>query len=610
MFSAFKRFAGKTEHGSNCPPSHQAMPGNLQKKFSKGVQYNMKIIIKGDRNVGKSCLLERLQGKTFVEEYIPTEQIQVASIQWAFKATDDIVKVEVWDVVDRGKSRPQNSGLKLSLATSPIDVCPPALDAEFLDVYKGTHGVILMMDVTKSWTFEYVCKELAKVPDEIPVLILGNHCDMSHHRAVTNGQAQDFVENYMRSGETLYAESSMRNGFGLHLLHRFLGLPFLRLQRLSLELLLERNKKDTDITKEEIQLFQQSDESNYNTFLENLVKKRRQVADHNSKLAPVIKNSALPTSQDNIIERKDSLVQSHSTVTIGAGHPILVAGKPIVVNSDPTKYSQVPSLINNLKPPQSCHQNSDVVDRLEQQNADVKNNNPKTETAHHINTSCQQVYKGQLNSLEDFCPDDALDKNFLDDVIGSGMSEIKHDSESDTEIANPLVATFQEEIDGPEEIADVESFKQPKVQNSNKQFSHYSNENFNINLSNLNIGDFTSLSNTKPTSNDTNDRIDADSLKSDELDADFGSNEWIPGSSKIRRSPEGGEDSTGTCSINQGLIEETKEVKKHKKSKKNKEKDREKRKSSKRDKKKRDELELFLNGHGNQNPEADSYEAL
>ena len=117
-----------------------------------------------------------MQGGSFIESYTPSDEISVASIQWNYKATDDIVKVEVWDVVDKGKKRKQLEGLKMAQGELP-NFEQPALDAEFVDVYKGAHGVIIIFDVTKAWTFDYVKREAPKVPKHIPILVLANFID-------------------------------------------------------------------------------------------------------------------------------------------------------------------------------------------------------------------------------------------------------------------------------------------------------------------------------------------------------------------------------------------------------------------------------------------------
>jgi len=86
-------------------------------------------------------------------------------------------------VVDKGKKKKKIEGLKLDNKSVVIpDEEQPALDAEFVDVYKGTNGVIIMLDMTKQWTFEYVEREIVKVPQNIPILVLANHRDMGHHR--------------------------------------------------------------------------------------------------------------------------------------------------------------------------------------------------------------------------------------------------------------------------------------------------------------------------------------------------------------------------------------------------------------------------------------------
>lgn len=287
------------------PGGMQTMDPSLQKKFARGCHYNMKLIIKGDRNTGKTCLFQRLQGKQFNEDYVPTDEIQVASIQWNYKAADDIVKVEVWDIVDKGKKRKQLDGLKVNNTNSKIPndkhmeaMTEVALDAEFVDVYKGTHGVVFMFDVTKIWTFEYIQRELPKVPPHIPILIMANFIDMGHHRVVTRDQAVGFIEDYERNestegqknnlaAEIRYAESSMRNGFGLKLLHKFLNVPYLMLQRETLLTQLALNQREIEGTQLELDLYLESDDANYEVFIDGVTRKRREVAECNAPKSTV-----------------------------------------------------------------------------------------------------------------------------------------------------------------------------------------------------------------------------------------------------------------------------------------------------------------------------------
>ena len=71
-----------------------------------------------------------------------------------------------------------------------------------------------MMDVTKMWTWDYVKRELPKIPNSVPaVLVMANFIDQSHHRAVTRDQVTGFIEETMEEKGCVQVASFLQLNF-------------------------------------------------------------------------------------------------------------------------------------------------------------------------------------------------------------------------------------------------------------------------------------------------------------------------------------------------------------------------------------------------------------
>ncbi|KAK5870570.1 hypothetical protein PBY51_003507 [Eleginops maclovinus] len=485
MFSAFKKLVG-SEPGQfrdkNIPAGLQSMNQSLQRRFAKGVQYNMKIVIRGDRNTGKSTLWHRLQGKKFVEEYLPTQEIQATSIHWNYKTTDDVVKVEVWDVVDKGQKYPLPEGVgkgkkrgeNLKLENEPQESDEVALDAEFLDVYKNCNGIIMMFDITKQWTFNYILRELPKVPTHVPVCVLGNHRDMGEHRVILPDDIRDLIAGLNRpmgASYIHYAESSMKNGFGLKYLHRFFNIPFLQLQRETLLRQLETNQLDMDATLEELCVQQETEDQNYEIFLENLESRSKGYG------SPGPANGQSPSSgsQSPIVPPSGASTGSSSPSTPQPPLPSQVLPQsPAVSASLPPPPSPASPAVES-KPPAPA---PDIL----QASAAPGASGPQKRgfMSRWFGSSAAEAAApdeppapacpSKVHSVDDFVPDERLDKSFLEDSLPSKTkappSTTAVDSDSDGEgRGNPMVSAFQDELD-PDDTEP--SLPQPKSLPLNK----------------------------------------------------------------------------------------------------------------------------------------------
>ncbi|XP_042734640.1 rab-like protein 6 isoform X3 [Lagopus leucura] len=468
MFSALKKLVGSDQaavRDKNIPAGLQSMNQALQRRFAKGVQYNMKIVIRGDRNTGKTTLWHRLQGKKFIEEYIPTQEIQVTSIHWNYKTTDDIVKVEVWDVVDKGKCKKRGDGLKLENDPQEAE-SEMALDAEFLDVYKNCNGVVMMFDITKQWTFNYILRELPKVPTHVPVCVLGNYRDMGEHRVILPGDVRDFIDNLNRppgSSYFRYAESSMKNSFGLKYLHKFFNIPFLQLQRETLLRQLETNQLDIDATLEELSVQQETEDQNYELFLEMMEARSRGHA------SPLTTNGQSPSSgsQSPIVPPSSTSTGSSSPGTPQPPQPPSTSStispeppssfSPVPAPEAQPPHAPPPAAASPAPPAAAPPPKRSIISRLFGTSPAPDPSPPQPDAA--AAAPPHPAAPAKVQSVEDFVPEDSLDHSFLEDSApqkDKGKPQTKHhvDSESDGEApgGNPMVAGFQDDLDLDDKI--------------------------------------------------------------------------------------------------------------------------------------------------------------
>ena len=136
--------------------------------------YLFKLLLIGDSGVGKSCLLLRYVDETYQESYISTIGVdfKIKTIELDGK----VIKLQIWDTAGQERFRTITS-----------------------TYYRGTHGVIVVYDVTSGESFANVKRWLHEIDQNCEVvnrILVGNKNDDPERKVNTTIKyAIECVEN-------------------------------------------------------------------------------------------------------------------------------------------------------------------------------------------------------------------------------------------------------------------------------------------------------------------------------------------------------------------------------------------------------------------------------
>ncbi|XP_025687748.2 ras-related protein RABB1b isoform X3 [Arachis hypogaea] len=147
--------------------------------------YLFKYIIIGDTGVGKSCLLLQFTDKRFQ----PVHDLTIGVEFGARMVTIDSrpIKLQIWDTAGQESFR--------SITRS---------------YYRGAAGALLVYDITRRETFNHLASWLEDARQHanpnMTIMLIGNKCDLSHRRAVSKEEGEQFA----KENGLLFLEASAR----------------------------------------------------------------------------------------------------------------------------------------------------------------------------------------------------------------------------------------------------------------------------------------------------------------------------------------------------------------------------------------------------------------
>lgn len=170
-----------------------------------------KFLIIGDSGVGKSCLMQRYAGETFLEDSLSTigvdfKILSKEIIHKKFPGKNLSVKIQLWDTAGQDRFR--------------------AITETY---FRGSHGVLIVFDLTNEDSFTNVRKWLDLVNEHIeedddvqegtkntkktngfslPVILVGNKSDLKLRRMVSQEDAMKLTKEF---SIPLYIETSAKD---------------------------------------------------------------------------------------------------------------------------------------------------------------------------------------------------------------------------------------------------------------------------------------------------------------------------------------------------------------------------------------------------------------